>query len=1078
MIIKLCFTKANHNINRLLGLLLLCFFVFNTNVSANNKEYFNTAEELQQQISGTVIDKDGVPLAGTNVVVKGTSRGTQTDFDGNYTIDASKGEVLEFSYVGMLAQTITIGDNTTINVTMQEDAAQLDEVVVVGYGTQKRATLAGAVATISADQFQSRPITNVATVLQGTIPGLVVTQVDNQPGAESFGFQIRGASSINGSAPLVLVDGIQSSLDRLNPDDIESMSIVKDGAASIYGNQASGGVILVTTKKGKKNSKPQFNYTSTYGFNRPTYLPEKTNMSQYMEIVNQAWMNAGNQPVYGDNFFNALGTNTILNFADTNLGGAVREDSYLIFNQPENAFVDQFFEDGVRQNHNLSITGGGENSTYRFSLGYFNEDGLLNTKFDNYERYNIRLNNTFDLSDKFRVTLQNAVEIGDRSRNTQDFAAIGRLQTNWTFAPIRNPQGEYYTFRGFNNALDLLEQGSENRLKQHRFISNIKADLELIDGLTLTGQAGINYLTTKSRTEVTTITLNKAWSPGVVNGNTFSNTTPERLLRDDNTASGFTLNGYFTYEKTIADDHNFKLVGGGSHEEFRSDNLSTQAWLLVNGFFSPNVADDEEDRIGAGGSRWTLRSAFGRFNYDYKGKYILESNLRYDGSSRFNADNRWGLFYSGLAAWRASEEQFVKDLNIFDNLKFRFSYGETGNQSGIGLHDYLALVGSGTGALIGKPAGTGGVGNISAFGVQQILQVYAESNIVSLDRSWETVQTTNYAVDMSFLDNRLGLTFEYFKRVNKDMLVPLDLPTVLGGTAPSLNAGELETKGFEVEVNWRDNIGDLNYFVRGVLFNDTNRLVELQAASGVVRSGINNRLVGESLGTYFGWDFDGIFQTQAEVDAYRADVTAGLPAIGVGDARYVDRDGNGRLEAVNEETGGDLIKLGNIRPQYSFSFDVGGDYKNFDFRMLWQGVGKRTLFKSGGFSAPFQSGSWWNQGLKYWYGKIWTPDNTGARYPRVHTNAGIANYNYRPSINNKLNGAYARLKNLQIGYSLPSDVLSKLDIDKIRLFVSGENILEIQSRESRELGFDPEQGTGSSAYPFTRNFSFGAQITF
>ncbi|MDN5204344.1 TonB-dependent receptor [Fulvivirgaceae bacterium BMA10] len=1058
----------------------LRFHRVNSNI--NVKRITNARQSIiieEKTITGKVTDENGNAVPGVNVLVKDTNIGTVTDVNGNFSLNVpDDAAVLVFSYVGYLKDEIEIGDKTIIDVSLSPDISTLSEIVVVGYGVQNKATLAGSVATVDASTFESRPVTNAVSALQGTVPGLIVTQTSSQPGNEGLGLQLRGLSSINGgNSPLILIDGIQSSFATLNPDDIESISVVKDGAAAIYGNQAANGVVLITTKKGDKNTGPVVNYNFTYGRNTPSYTAEKFTTREYMEVVNQGFVNDGAAPLYGDIFFDAIGTDQALNFNQTRLGGAEREDSWLVFNQSHNQLVDEIFETGIRQNHNLSISGGGQNSTYRLSLGYLNEDGVINTAFDGFERYNVRLNNTFDLTDKLTLTTQNVLEIGDRSTSTELFTALGRIPLNWTLAPVRRTDGEFYTFRGFVNSLDLLAQGGEAKRNTTRLISNAKLEYNIIDDLTATANIGVNRNTIRGRNEVPTIRLINEWTIDDTPGTrTQGNTNPNRLIETDETETYANFSGYLTYNKTIADVHNLALTGGFSHEQRRDNFISAEARNFpTNDLFSLAIGDVDEERVAASGFAWTLRSLFGRVNYSFNDKYIAEANIRYDGSSRFTPDKRWGLFTGYLVAWRASEESFIRDLNIFNNLKLRASYGETGNQEGIGFYDYLSLVNSGGGIIFGSPSG-------GTFGIQTENQTYSEAGAVSLERTWETVATTNFGIDIGVFDTKLNLSIDYFIKRNKDLLVGVDVPTVLGIGAPALNKGEMETKGWEILVNWQDNIGDFNYHITGTLFNDKNKLISLEGSEGVKGQGVNNRLIGYSVGTYFGWQFDGIIQNQDELDAYTSAISAGLPgAIGIGDVRYKDVDGNGELSALGNPANGDtgdLVELGNIRPQYSFSLDLGGDYKGFDFRILFQGVGKRTLFRGGQFSAPILGGQWFFQGARFFYGKTWTPENTGAKFPELSVNAGVNNYNYRPSINNKVNAAYARLKNFQIGYTLPSELMSRIHISKMRVFLSGENLFEIQSKLSRDLNFDPEAGTGSIAYPFVRTYSIGAQVTF
>lgn len=1046
--------------------------------NTDNGKINNSGIQQSKSISGTVKDEAGVLLPGVTVLVKGTTNGTVTNANGEYSLpNVSAGNTIVFSFVGMVSQEVLVGNQAVINITLLPDAIGIEEVVAIGYGTRKKATLTGAISTADSKLFETRPVTNAVAAIQGALPGLVVSRSSSQPGNEGLNIQLRGLSSLNGgNSPLVLVDGLQTTLSTINPDDIESLSVLKDGTAAIYGNQAANGVILITTKKGKKGT-PTVEYSFTYGGNKATYIPEKLTMRHYMEVVNEGFVNDGAAPLYGQIFFDALGTDQVLNFNQTRLGGAAREDSYLIFNQPENLYVDEFYETGIRQNHNFSVSGGGNNSTYRLSLGYLDEDGVVNAKFDGFKRYNVRLNNTFELSDKLRLTFQNSLEIGDRSSSTELNTAISRLRMNWTFGPVRRTDGEYYTFRGFVNPLDLLAQGGEAELTTTRLISNAGLEYDIFEGLKFNANIGINRNTIKGRNEVPTIYLINEWTiddtPGTrIQG--YSN--PNRLIETNETENYASINAYLTYNKIINEVHQVSLTAGGSHEQ-RRDNLmrAESRDFPTNDLFSLRLGNLEEARVSSNGFAWTIRSLFGRLNYTYKDKYIVDANFRYDGSSRFDPDSRWGFFSGYLAAWRLSEEGFIKDLGIFDNLKLRASYGETGNQQGIGIYDYLSLINVNSPIILGTP--TGGM-----FGDQNENQYFVEAGAVSLERSWETIATTNFGVDLSVLNSKLNMSFDYFVKKNKDMLVGVDVPTVLGIAPPALNKGEMETKGFELELSWNDKIGDFNYFIRGTLFNDKNKLVKLEGSEGVKREGINNRLLGYSTGTYFGWAYDGLIQNQQELDDYKAKVTSGLPGgITIGDVRYKDLDGNGQLSALGNPANGDtgdLVELGNIRPQYSFSLNFGGSYKGFDLNVLLQGVGKRTLFKTQQFRAPIEGGQWYFQGLEAFYGNTWTSDNVNAKYPRLSVNGGVNNYNYRNSSNTKFNGAYVRLKNLQIGYSLPQSVLSKIKIEKIRLFVSGEDLWELQSKESRDFGYDPESGTASVGYPFVRTFSVGAQVTF
>jgi len=1056
-------------------------------------------------LRGQVIDEGGNPIPGAAILVKGTSMGTSTDIEGEFSLEVSGDAVLVISFLGFVTQEIQVGNQTDFEITLLEDTAQLEEVVVVGYGTKTKATLTGAISTLDVENLESRPIANVTSGLQGLIPGLVVQTGSGQPGNEGFNITLRGASSIGGgNSPLVLVDGIQSSLANINPNDIESLSVLKDAAASIYGNQAAGGVILITTKKGKKG-KPVVKYETSYAITTPTALPEKLSIREFLDMTNDGRANDGDQIFWGQQFYDAIGTNRILNFSDWELGGAYRADSWLTFNNPENELADLVFKNGERQNHNISLSGGGENSTYFVSLGYLNEKGLINANYDGFDRYNIRLNYTYNISEKLTLTTQNALELGNRSRNTETNNALVQVEQNIPFFPLKRPDGEWYRFRGFPNPMNLLENGSEEAVTSNRIISNYQLDYDILEGLKLTAAAGINNQDIQTRANFATFGFYNTYSPelgGTGNGGYANNgtdpgptgfyNTPNSLREIRERQTFINYKAFLNYDKTFSDVHNIGVTAGLTHEQTRNNQISAFIRNFpTNDLFALGLGDQDEARVNQDIETFTLRGMFTRLSYNFKDRYYLEGIIRQDQSSRFNKENRTGVFPGYLFAWRASEEDFIKNLNIFDNLKFRVTYGETGNQNGLGLYDYLALVNLSINnpTLFGPATGNTNPANpdCTTCGLQNENPYYTEVRVVSNERSWETLATTNFGIDVSVLDSRLDLSFDYFIKRNKNMLVGINLPTVLGAFPPTLNIGELETKGWEFTIGWRDNVGDFNYYVNGNLFDSTNELISLQGSAQTRSIGINNRLEGYSLNTYFGYQFEGVITNQEQLDNYIATFpNGGIPnpnatfgAISIGDAMYADLDGNGQLNALgNPEDGdtGDLVELGNSDPRYNYGINLGGEYKGFDFRVFLQGVGKRTIFKSGTFSAPIANGFWFYPGLKYWANNYFDPEtNPGSNFPAASMLK--AGYNYTVSNNTKLNAAYLRLKNIQLGYSLPSETLNKIGLSKLRLYVSGENLLTFDGIDN-SLNFDPESGGASLSYPFAKTYALGLQVNF
>ncbi len=1063
-------------------------------------------------VSGKVLDSNGDPIPGVNVFEKGTTNGTVTNIEGEYVLTVIDEEtVLVYSFIGFEELSLSVAGRKEITVTLAEETTGLNEIVVIGYGSRKKETLTGAIATIDAKVFASRPVANAASALQGAVAGLVISSESSRPGDEKLNFTLRGLSSTNGgNSPLILIDGLQGSLTSINPEDIQSMSVLKDGAAAIYGNQAAGGVILVTTKKGKKG-KPVVTYKGAYSVNVPTRDVEKLSIKQFLDLSNEARANDGDPIFWGQRFYDAIGTDEILNFSDWELGGAYRADSWLSFNNPDNELWDAVVGTGVRQNHNFSISGGGENSNYYFSLGMLDEEGIIKTKDDDYSRYNGRFNYDYKLNDKLTLSSQTSLEVGNRVRNNQINLALATVANNLPFLPIARPDGERYQFRGFANPLGLLEHGSPHKSLTNRIVQNFTLNYDIIKDLKLTAMAGVNNLDTRDRNVNASIPIYNTFSTekggsgngGYANGGTSAEPTayrnkPATLVEASGRGTYMNANVYANYVKKINENHQIDLTVGYSHEQ----NKYNQIWALAKNFatndlFSLGLGDPDNARINQTINTWTVKGMFARANYVFKDRYYLEGNIRRDESSRFNPDNRAGTFGGAFVAWRLSEESFIKNLNIFDNLKLRASYGETGNQSGIGLYDYLALInntdanndGNKDTPIIFGPATGNEVASTNPestiAGVQNENPFYTEQNVVSLDRTWETIATTNFGIDVSVLNNKLDFTFEYFIKKNKDMLVPITLPSVLGATAPTLNIGELETKGWEISINWKDKIGDFNYSINANIFDAKNKLTNLNGGA-VKKAGQNNFLEGYAYGTYFGYKYEGIIQNQEQLLAYAERFSeGGIPnpnaqvgAIAIGDAMYADLDGNKKLHALGDpENGdtGDLVELGNSTPRYNFGLNMTGDYKGFDIRIFVQGTGKRDIFKSGSFASPGNKGAWYYPGMKYWVGKTWTPDNTGANFPALSYRKD--SYNYTLSSNTILNGAYVRLKNIQIGYSLPKSVLNHMKLERVRLYLSGENVA-MWTAMDKGLNFDPEAGGSSLTYPFMKTFGGGIQVTF
>ena len=1033
-----------------------------------------TTVNQQKQITGTVTDEYGEPIIGANVIVKGTANGVITDIDGNYSIQVPDNAVLQFSYIGYLMVEEAVGNRQQINISMKENVQMMEEVVVIGYGTVKRANLTGAVSTADAKTFQARPVQNAANALMGEVPGLSIIRSGGAPGS-SPEVRIRDVSSINGGSPLILIDGAEGDLSLINPADIENVSVLKDGTAAIYGARAADGVILITTKNAKRNQKLKITFDANYSIKKPALLKKPADLYQHAAMALE--ITDGSFPIeYSQDELQliAQGSDKVIP-AGTAWGRW--GDRYPKFYKNQD-YNDHLIGNGSLQNYNVSLSGGGEKYSYLISLGHQREEGLPKYGNDNEKRYFVRAKSNIEIVKNLTYDINISYEAGDRFYSS----GITEGQTLWeliyktrSWAPMRNPAGNYYTFEGFANPLQLLEEGGNTTKTTGNFTINNMLTWQVIDGLNLIGRAVIRKNDSDRFCEYKTLYLYN-WD----NVNHSVNRTPNSAERNyiKSLSKNFTL--YAEYKKTFG-KHDIGVMAGGSSESEDYDKFWAKR---VNYDQQENMSlplgGSESQEAMSNGYAWTINSFFSRLSYSFANKYLIDGTFRADGSSRFHPDHRWGYFPGVSAAWRVSEESFIKDLNIFDDLKLKASYGEMGNQSGIDYYDYIQLVST-------KKDKDGKTEYYPFGGGQKGVMMDARS-IVSTARTWETIKSTDIGMEFAVLDNRLYGSFDYFWKNNDNMLISVTYPAALGVDAPKTNSGKLEVKGWEVALGWRDRIGDFGYSVRGSLSDAKNKVVE-RIGGNLVREGLNEAMTGYPLNSYFGYVFDGIIQNEQELAEYEARFpNGGIPGHGtlsVGDAKYKDLDGNGKLTESGDGT--DMVYLGDANPRYSFGFNLSADYKGFDLSMFIQGVGKRTMFLEGEARMPFAEP--WFQSDAYWYGKTWTAERTNAKYPAI-TNNGKKSYNYYHSTNTKHNVAYARLKNLQFGYTIPKNIVSKVGLEKIRVYFSGEDLFEIHNTpagwDPEELGvfnYNPTDGRVTknhslSFYPFSRNFSFGASIVF
>ncbi|WP_233564306.1 MULTISPECIES: TonB-dependent receptor [Parabacteroides] len=1023
----------------------------------------NSADKIIR-ITGKVTDTNGEPIIGANVSTKGTTLGTITDINGSFLLDVPSETVISISYIGYLTQEVKVKQQTSLNIVLKEDTQALEEVVVVGYGTVKRANLGGAVATADAKAFEARPVQNAVTALQGEVPGLTITRSGGgAPGAETT-MKIRDVSSINGGTPLVLIDGAEGDINLINPSDIENVSVLKDGTAAIYGARASDGVVLITTKSGKRNQKTTVSFDAYYSVKTPALLKKTASLLQHAEMALE--ITDGSFPIeYTKEDLELIRQNSdqILTGVEWGRWGNIYPKFFK--NQDWNDIV---IGNGNMQNYNVNISGGGERYSYLVSLGHQREEGLPKFGKDLNKRYFVRAKSSIEIFKNLTYDLNLAYEASNRDYSSgltegQNIWELIYKTRSWT--PLRNPAGNFYTFEGFDNPAQVLEEGGMANKTTGNVTVNNQLRWNVIDGLDLVGQAVIRKYDFDENV-TNKIIYSRNWED--VNHRTARTPNNAERRYSKTLSKNFTL--YADYKKNFNDLHDLSVMVGTSHESQNYDKFTAKRINFdQQENMSLQLGGSENQSAWSEGNAWTINSFFSRVNYTFKNRYIIEGTLRADGSSRFDPDHRWGYFPGVNAAWRLGEEGFMKNLNLFDDLKVRASYGEMGNQSGIGLYDYIQLISLSSDYY---PFGGGTKGQMAKSG-----------NIVSTSRTWETIQTTNIGLDFATLKNRLYGSFDYFWKENKNMLIPKTYPSMLGADAPSTNSGHLSIRGWEVALGWRDQINDFSYSVRFNLSDARNQVVE-RVGSNLIKLGLNETPTDYPLNSFFGYEFDGIIQNEQELKDYIARFpNGGIPGdLSVGDAKYKDLDGDGKLSVLGDgklsvlgdgkEGSGDVKYLGDKNPRYNFGMNLSAAYKGFDFSAFIQGVGRRTMFLEDVANKPMAEA--WFQSAAYWYGKTWTAERTDAQYPAI-TSTSKRGYNYYYSTNTKHNVGYARLKNLQLGYTIPSSVTAKIGLQKLRVYFSGEDLFEIHNTPG---GWDPEEDGQITSYPFARNYSFGVNVVF
>jgi TonB-dependent starch-binding outer membrane protein SusC len=987
----------------------------------------------QQKVSGTITDAvTGELLPGVSISVEGTSAGVISDLNGKYEIEvpSSPNAALTFSFVGYITEKIVVSGQTTIMVTLTPDIKKLEEIVVVGYGLQKKVDLTGSVSSISAQDLESRPITQASQALAGLASGVSVSQNSGRPGDDGGTIRIRGTGTFSdaGNDPLVLVDGLASSINAVDPDNIQSISVLKDAAsASIYGTRAANGVILIETKHGQKG-KHQVGYNSYVGWQKVTALPEFLDSWEYATLKNEANENEGLAKTYTDE-----------EIAKYKSGSD--PDNYPNVPHLKNLVTSG---SGFQTNHNLNFMGGEGKNSYLFSLGYLHQDGIV-TK-DHYDRYNFLLN--FD--SKIKENLKLKVNLSGNSsvrKEPRDYDGDMNHMIGYAVreAPIfagKKSDGTYgyqdnYSPEGW------LASESFNKYKDKRLLGGVELSWELFKGFTLSGKAGYNY----------NCYTNDYYAAKFEFDST-KTVEPSNLTVKSGDNSLVTLQSLVQYTKKI-DKHSFTLLAGFSQESSREDWTSGYRKTFSNDLLYELNAGSETGMSSSGsGSEWALRSYFGRLNYSFKERYLFEANARYDGTSRFPEKGRWGLFPSLSAGWRISEESFIKDnLRWIDNLKLRASWGKLGNQN-VGNYPYQNVVKLGNNYSFGGTLASGA----------------AVTSLSNSDITWESTQVTDIGLDVNILKNKLGLVFDYFDKTTSDILYSISVSGVLGLTPSEVNAGEVKNTGFEVLLNYQETIGKVRVGVIPNFSYIRNKVTKLANVEKDIDKGL---FIGKPISSIYGYEADGLFVNDADIASYATQPSTAKPGM----IRYKDISGPNGVPDGSVDATYDRKVIGNTIPKYSYGATITADYKGFDFSLLLEGLGGYE--KQMGSYMAF---AFYNSGqIQRWQAdNRWTTENPdrNAKYPAL-TSLNQGSENTQTSTFWIKNASFLRVKNVQLGYSFSNSALQKIKIDKFRVYISGQNLFSFNHFYK---GWDPEmyQATGDSPsfYPITSVYTIGINVKF
>lgn len=1030
------------------GIGLCLYFPVLANPDHSNHYIDHFKKPFQTVVTGKITGESGNPLSGVTVTAKGTATAAVTDANGDFSIQMPSGaSILVFSYVGYEDQEVNTTGRTTLSIQLKQTETVLSDVVVIGYGSTRKANLTGAVASVSGNTLTKRPAPNTSNLLEGRISGLQVTQPSSEPGRDNANFLLRGRSSFSTStAPLILIDGVVGNLNNLSPNDVENVTVLKDAAsASIYGSRAANGVMLVTTRKGRKGA-PMVNYSVNFSRQSPTALPDFINDSaEYMDMYNAAATRSGvafkYDPLEIDKYRNATDRNLYPNFNT----------------------VDYYFNPAFVQNHNLSVSGGTDKSTYNLSLSYLDQNAMLDVY--NFKRYNALLSYSSQISKA--VTVGTIMNLTYKNRQEPPFTSENMSLLVYAAGPLYGPYlpdgtgrivTKAYVNEGRNrNAIEAYAMGWQNT-KEYNLNAQAYMDVKFLRNFTWSTKVAVNY--TDEYYKMYQHPYQSYYSQVKdANGQYVAFTLgPDLLGVTDQYTKVITPTVYstVTYDKRIGDDHNIKALLG--YEQYynkyqtlrgrRINSVSTSLTEIAGYTATGEALLNTYPRLPglSGPSEAALQSFFGRVNYDYKGKYFIEGNLRYDGTSRVSSDYRWGLFPSVSAGWLMSSEDFIRDnFNWINTLKIRGSLGTLGNQD-IGNYPYQDVLSLNVNYPFGGTLTQGAV-----------LNTFRDQSI-----QWETTKIVDFGLDLEILKGKLGVTFDWFRKSTYDILSSIPVPASLGLSGPTTNNGKMHSEGIELELRHENHIGQIGYGLNGMISTAKNQVDQIITPS----FGTSIRQVGQPYDAHYLYIWDGIFQVE-DIGNPKVPIHALNTSPKPGDLKMKDINGDGFVNADDRQV------VGGAYPDFIYSFGGHVDYKNFELTFFFQGVeGLKNRVNNWGVD-PFMQGT---PPTTKWR-DAWTPQNRSNTLPAIYTAGYTGVAAYTGSTYYLMDASYLRLKNVMISYSFSKSVFSKIRSKGLMIYVSADNLVTFTKYE----GSDPERAstTGNYVqYPQAKIINAGLNIKF